>query len=140
MGKPRSALVLELKLPGGLPPLVFVGTHLDYRRDDQERFECAQAIAALMEEYPGRPAVLSGDFAAFPNSRVLAEFDKSWTRTSETILPTYPAERPLSQLIYVMVRPAAAWKIIETKTLDDVTFVQHRPILAVLELQPQPEE
>ena len=133
-GEQRGVLEVELELPGGHPPLLFLATHLDHRRDDRERMAGAQAINGLVATDTGRPALLAGDLNAVPDSRVLAEFSREWQRSNGEILPTVPVGNPARQIDYVLFRPATPWTVTESRVLKEAVASDHRAVLAVLEL------
>jgi endonuclease/exonuclease/phosphatase family metal-dependent hydrolase len=136
-GEQRGVLAVEIALPGG-GELLLMATHLDHRRDDAERLASAAAINKLVAQSPDRPALLAGDLNAVPESAVLKRLRESWTDTAAKPLPTIPVAQPERQIDFVLVRPAARWKVIETTVLDEQVASDHRPLLSVLELQPQP--
>lgn len=142
MGEQRGVLEVEIELPTregeapAEPPILLFATHLDHRPKDEERLASAQAINELLKMHCDRPALLAGDLNAVRASRVLAEFGRAWQHTSEQGLPTIPVDRPARQIDFVMFRPAARWKAIETKVLDEAVASDHRAILAVVELLP----
>jgi endonuclease/exonuclease/phosphatase family metal-dependent hydrolase len=68
---------------------------------------------------------------------VLAEFSQQWTRGNKDILPTVPVGKPSRQIDYVLFRPAAQWKVVEARVLDEAVASDQRAILAVLELSGQ---
>jgi endonuclease/exonuclease/phosphatase family metal-dependent hydrolase len=132
-GEQRGVLEVEVELPPG-GTLLFWATHLDHRPNDRERLASAEAIARLVEEQKDQPAILAGDLNAVTDSPVIAEFLKTWTNTSDKPLWTVPVARPARQIDFVLYRPAATWKVVETKVIDEPVASDHRPLLAVLEL------
>lgn len=135
-GEQRGILEVVIALPESKEKLVFWATHLDHRRNPQERIESAKAINKLIEKQSEALAILAGDLNATPNSEPLKEFAKKWMRTNKTILPTIPVKKPSRQIDYVLIRPESRWKVIETKVLSEAVASDHRAILAVLELLP----
>lgn len=128
----RGVMEVDVTLPDGRGTLVFMATHLDYRADSPERVPSAAMINELIDGRP--PAILAGDLNDMPDSKTLVEFEKSWKRTNEGSLPTFPVDQPTRQIDHILVRPADRWKIIEVKVLDEAVASDHRAILAVLEL------
>ena len=129
----RGVLELEIALPGDAGNIKLLATHLDFRRDDQERLASAKAINALVAA-SDEPAILAGDLNATPDSAVLKLFLSTWTNTSAKPQPTIPVGKPERQIDFVLTRPASRWKTIETKVLDEAVASDHRAILAVIEL------
>jgi endonuclease/exonuclease/phosphatase family metal-dependent hydrolase len=134
----RGILAVEIDLPGAGEPLLFLATHLDHRPKNEERLASAKAILEITANRPDRPALLAGDLNDTPESIVLSEFCRQWTRANVTVLPTIPVATPRRQIDYILLRPAGRWRVIETKVLDEAVASDHRPILATLELLPEP--
>jgi endonuclease/exonuclease/phosphatase family metal-dependent hydrolase len=130
----RGVMEVDVTLGDGHGTLVFMATHLDYRGDSPERLPSATLINELIAR-PVEPAILAGDLNDMPDSKTLAEFEKSWKRTNEGTLATFPVDKPTRQIDHILVRPADRWQIIEVKVLDEAIASDHRPILAVLELK-----
>jgi endonuclease/exonuclease/phosphatase family metal-dependent hydrolase len=138
-GEQRGILEVEVDL-GGAGPLLFFATHLDYRADDKERRASYQTIEELTAKRGDQAAVLAGDLNAEPASEVMKSFASTWhiAKSLDQHL-TYPSHKPVKQIDYVLCRPAKRWKVIEVRVIDEPVASDHRPILAVLELQ-KPQE
>ena len=133
-GEQRGFLEAEVQLPGSHPPLLFIATHLDHRRDDKERVASARAINERIEGRLGTVALLAGDLNDVPGSRTLVEFGKHWSRANKVISPTTPVDEPTRQIDYILLRPADRWRVTETRVLDEAAASDHRAILAVVQL------
>jgi endonuclease/exonuclease/phosphatase (EEP) superfamily protein YafD len=97
----------------------------------------AKTINHLIRDRGDELAILAGDLNATPDSRVIAEFAQHWkiagaNANSAKPLLTFPAGKPDRWIDYVMVRPAARWKIVEVRVLNEAVASDHRPLLAVL--------
>jgi endonuclease/exonuclease/phosphatase family metal-dependent hydrolase len=136
-GEQRGVLELEIDLPGNSSPLLLFATHFDHRPKDTERLASVKALAAIVAKHADRPAVLAGDLNDLPESPVVAELDKQWTRSNRTLRATVPVGNPILQIDYVLFRPGDRWTVIETRVLDEAVASDHRPILAVLEVAPR---
>ena len=135
VGEQRAVLTVDLTAPNDRKtPIRFMATHIDYRPDDAERLDSVKRIEEVARENPELPTILVGDLNSEPDSRVMKAFGENWTRTDSTPLPTYPADEPRKQIDYVLVRPSARWKVVETRVLDEPVASDHRPLLVVLEL------
>ena len=114
--------------------ILFLATHLDHRRPDQERRASAKFINEMVGQQKNIPAILAGDLNDVPNSATLKEIGKLWLRTNPEITPTVPVTKPLRQIDYILVRPKERWKVIKTQVLDEAVASDHRAIFAVIEL------
>ena len=132
-GEQRGVLETIIELPDKRTVLL-LATHLDHRRPDQERLASAKFINGLMANRDAMPAILAGDLNDVSGSPTLKEFSKLWTRTNAKIMPTVPVTKPRRQIDFILMRPAARWKVIETKVLDEAVASDHRAIFAVIEL------
>lgn len=135
VGEQRAVLAVDLTATDARKtPIRFMATHIDYRPADEERMDSVKRIEEVARENPDLPTILVGDLNSEPDSRVMKAFGENWARTDSTPLPTYPADKPHKQIDYVLVRPAARWKVVETRVLDEPVASDHRPLLVVLEL------
>jgi len=139
-GEQRGVLEVELELPSPYGTLRVLTTHFDHRQDDRERVASARwihdAIMAKSEEL----SLLAGDLNDLPASPTLTELGKLWSNSTPVAHPTIPAAIPTRQIDYILFRPAASWKIIETTVLDEPIASDHRPLLAVFELSASSSE
>ncbi len=135
-GEQRGVLAVEIELPDGKERMTFLSTHLDHRTDDQQRI----ASAKLINRKFGIPAtqrrLMAGDFNDGPESQTLQELAQQWRVTNAHPLPTIPVATPSRQIDFILVAPSIAWQVIETKVIDERVASDHRPILSVLELEP----
>jgi len=141
-GEQRGALVVKVEAGPAKQPLVFVATHLDHRRDDQERRQSAEVINKLATEWKA-PAILAGDLNATPESETLKIFAQQWRRANEEVMPTIPVNNPRIQIDYILLRSpgkdgaaASRWKVLSFKVLDEAVASDHRAVFAELELLP----
>ena len=137
-GERRGVLAAEIALPTLSRPLLVLGTHFDHRRDDQERVLSAEKVNSLFAVNP-RPAILMGDFNDVIDSKTLKVLSSKWKPTNPSVMPTIPVGDPNKQIDFVLVRPFANWKIIETRVLDEAVASDHRAIYSVLELNERAE-
>lgn len=135
-GEQRGVLVATIDVPAWPQPLVLFSTHLDHRKNDQERFESAQAINNLAAKYAEQPALLAGDLNDTVGSRTLGELAKSWTPANDKPLLTVPVKEPSQQIDFILYRSADRWTAFEVKVLHESVASDHRAVLAVLELRP----
>jgi len=131
----RGVIEAEIEFPGFQPPLLLLATHLDYRGQSEERPASVKKIAEVVSVSPNRPALLAGDLNDRIGSETLRDFDANWTRVSQEEQPTYPVDKPIRQIDFILTRPAQGWKVLETCVLDEVVASDHRAYFAVLEWQ-----
>jgi endonuclease/exonuclease/phosphatase family metal-dependent hydrolase len=132
----RGMLVVEVQSRSG-DSILFACTHLDCRRQDQERFESARVINDwFRKEYPQVPAILAGDLNDTPESRVLSRFAEFWRSARAEEMPTVPVSTPRRQIDYILLRPAARWRAAEVRVIEERVASDHRPYSAILELLP----
>lgn len=136
-GEQRGVMEVEVDVPGLKAPLLFFATHLDYRGGSRERPNSALQINEIVEREPDRPAILMGDLNDRIGSETLTHFEKSWKRTNEQELTTFPVDKPVRQIDFILVRPAARWRAVETRVLEEAVASDHRAIFAILELIPE---
>jgi len=136
-GEQRGLLSVTVQPGDGRPAFDFHCTHIDHRRDDAERLAAARLINELVAS-SDRPALLAGDLNATPESEVLKAFATHWQNaTAEQPLPTIPSAEPTRQIDFVLHRSVGAWRVVETKVLDEPVASDHRPLLVVLEFRPE---
>jgi len=141
-GEQRGLLMAEIQIPGQKSPpgfsLKLLATHFDHRKDPAERLASVAEIRKLVSQMPDVPLLLAGDLNATHDGEVIQQLRTDWCITNPQPLPTIPVEAPKQQIDFVLFRPAARWRVLETRVLDESVASDHRPILAVLELLPQP--
>ncbi|UCG59728.1 MAG: endonuclease/exonuclease/phosphatase family protein [Phycisphaerales bacterium] len=133
--EPRAALEVRVKLPTG-ERLVFVATHLDHLRDQRNRMMQAGRIKELYEGCR-LPVILAGDLNAVPGSDPMNLLAEEWTCASQgNPEPTAPSAKPTRKIDYIMYKPQARWRVVETRVIDEKIASDHCPVFAVLELLP----
>ncbi|QDU28450.1 hypothetical protein ETAA8_35500 [Anatilimnocola aggregata] len=135
-GEQRGVLLAEIEVPQLAEPLLFLATHFDHRGKDAERIASAKTINGLVSKFGDRCALLAGDLNDVHRSNAVAELQTNWTLANQTPLPTVPVDKPRQQIDFVLFRPAARWKVVEVKVLDEAVASDHLPILAVFEIKP----
>jgi endonuclease/exonuclease/phosphatase family metal-dependent hydrolase len=132
--EPRTALTVQLEAGDRGPLLEFTSTHLDQTRDPENRLAQARYLNELLVREDGRATILAGDMNARPETDVMGLFEEAWTNpAADDPSPTAPTGRPRSRVDYVLIRPAASWRVIESRLIDEPVASDHRPLLVVLE-------
>lgn len=138
----RCALVVTVRPAENGPEITFVATHLNYR-DEAERLREADEIHRVLKEGQDKPTILAGDLNARPESKTIRRFVPGWTDAAAAggkgdaeAAATFPADKPNRRIDFVLLRPPAAWDVVETKVVAEPVASDHRPVLAVVELKP----
>lgn len=130
---PRGAVTVTVALPDGAP-LRFVSTHFQHNVAE-DRLAEAQAINRLLvaDDDP-MPTILAGDINAMPESEPVAELLRHWHNVSEDPpRPTVPVAAPTARIDYIFCRPAARFRVVETRVIAETMASDHRPVFAILE-------
>ena len=95
----------------------------------------AVGLARALEGWTG-PAILAGDFNSTPDSDVLAFLREQWTVVDKgEDRFTFSSFEPAREIDFVMYRPAAAFRILEERVLDEPVASDHRPLFVILEVR-----
>jgi endonuclease/exonuclease/phosphatase family metal-dependent hydrolase len=112
----------------------FTCTHLDQTRDLENRLAQARYLNTRLVREDGQATILAGDLNSRPSTEVMDLFDQRWTNPPATDpSPISPSGRPRLRVDYVLIRPAATWRVIESRIIDEPVASDHRPLLVVLE-------
>ncbi len=129
-GEQRGVIHMVLEIGGR--ELVFMNTHIDYRRDDSERLKNIRQFREIVETYEGLPVIISGDFNDFPGSRthgkMKEDFIDTWEAVGEGDGFTFRSDNPDRRIDYIFLEkgkglvPKEAW-IPETQASDHLPLV-----------------
>jgi endonuclease/exonuclease/phosphatase family metal-dependent hydrolase len=129
---PAPISALEVQVAAGEHVVSVVGVHLV--RTPEERLAEADTLTGILAARE-HPVVLAGDFNSRPGDVVLRRLRRDWL-----VVPkdgdrfTYPAEAPDREIDFIMIRPGAAFEIVEHRVINEGVASDHRPLLAVLRL------
>lgn len=130
----RSALCVTLKTSDqdSADEFVFIATH--FALGEKHRIESVSLINELFDDDKNLPAILAGDINAQPGSPTMESFEMDWENaTSQEGLLTFPADKPIKQIDYILYRPLQGYKVLESRVVEEAFASDHRPILAVLQ-------
>jgi endonuclease/exonuclease/phosphatase family metal-dependent hydrolase len=131
--EPRA--LLEVRLKARSQEIVFFSTHLDATRPEDHRKAAGEQIVKIARTRGKTPAILAGDLNTVPERATLPVLTEAWTIAGgPQERPTVPVENPKRQIDWILFRPADRWRTVEVRVLDEKMASDHRPILAVLEL------
>ncbi len=133
--EPRGALRISIAGPGGA--IHVVNTHLDASRADSfRRQEIPQvlAIGGGMKK-PGALVLVGGDLNSEPPSDVLGIVRSGgwvdlWTKCGKGNDLTYPQDKPIKRIDYLLVAPGVVCNKASVLTTD---ASDHRPVLFEIE-------
>lgn len=130
----RGALAVVVRPWAEGPAVRFVATHFDHRVE-AERVRQAEEINRLFAADEQQITLLAGDLNAVPDSAPIRLLTARWTdaAASATDGATSPADQPRRRIDYVMLRPAAAWRVVGTSVVNEPVASDHRPMLAIIE-------
>ncbi|HEX3799414.1 MAG TPA: endonuclease/exonuclease/phosphatase family protein [Verrucomicrobiae bacterium] len=118
--------------------VLFMTTHIDYRRENEERLLNVGEIKRIIQQYPGLPMILCGDFNDFPQTPVYnamrESFDDTWALVGQGNGWTFPSPKPNRRIDYIWlspdksIEPLKAW-------VPDTQASDHRPLVADLRIK-----
>lgn len=112
----------------------FCTVHLDHAHDALR----LQQADKLNEHFSksGVSTIIAGDFNARTDSTVMQRIGELWTNANtDQPLATFPAERPTSQIDFIVFRPKGTFQTQSVEVLDQPMASDHRPIFAKLRLE-----
>jgi endonuclease/exonuclease/phosphatase family metal-dependent hydrolase len=130
--EPRTGLTVQVRAGKRGPVLQFTSTHFD-QASLEDRLAQAEYLNELLvrDDVPG---ILAGDMNARPDTEVMKIFQPWWTEVPlSDPAPTTTPPRPALRGDHVLFRPAASWRPIESRFIDETVASDHRPVLVVLE-------
>jgi endonuclease/exonuclease/phosphatase family metal-dependent hydrolase len=126
----RGVLQVVLDVHGR--DLLFMATHIDYRRDDAERLANVAQFHEVLAGYPRLPVLFGGDFNDTPGSRTCVamseRFDDVWLSVGEGDGFTIPSANPGKRIDYLWLgkgaslKPVRAW-VPRTEASDHLPLV-----------------
>lgn len=132
--EPRTALTVEVAAGGSGSRIEFTSTHLDQARDPENRLAQARYLNERLAREDDHPTILAGDMNARPDTPVMGVLEGRWTNPAAADpSPIGPSGRPRLRVDYVLIRPAARWRVVESSIVDEAMASDHRPLLVVLE-------
>ncbi len=132
-GEPRVLTTVKVSLPGG-KMIRFGSTHLDAQNAHTNRELQIKEINRISSGET-LPFILAGDLNATPESGVIAELDKQFTRTCKVCEPTIPVINPTKAIDFISFLPASGFKVISHEVVPERYASDHLPVIAVLQIQ-----
>lgn len=134
--EPRVALAVESALSSG-QSVKIVNLHFDWVSNDGFRFAQAQKLREHLDLIR-IPTVLLGDFNDQPGSRTLDLLSRGALEATKPSGDrfTFSATDPKIEIDFIFASPKSRWTVQQTKVIDEPIASDHRPVLAVLAIQP----
>ena len=132
-GEPRVLATARIRLPGG-KDIRFGSTHLDAQKASTNRELQIKEILRISAKEK-LPFILAGDFNATPESGVIEQLDKGFTRTCIKCAPTIPVILPRKAIDFIAFSPVSTFKTLSHWVVPERYASDHLPIMAVLQLQ-----
>lgn len=137
--EPRSALAIRVRSPRSGRELEFVGVHL--YRTAEERLAQAETLRVIYANSQ-IPVILAGDFNSEPGSEVMRRISDAWgllEKGADDL--TFPSSAPNIEIDFFAIRPAAAFRVVSQRLLDEPVASDHRPLFVELAWPtPSPKE
>lgn len=133
---PRAAIVVTMQGRDG-KPFRFISTHFQHGKFEEDRIAEAKAVNKLFADKSETiPTILAGDMNAHPDSEPMRILHQRWTNAmNKDAAPTAPSKAPRSRIDYILYRPASAFKVTESKVIDEPMASDHLPVFTVFELR-----
>lgn len=129
---PRGAIAVDVRLASGRS-LRFISTHFQHNVPEDRVLE-ALAINGLFAS-DNQLSILAGDMNATPDAEPIQVLQERWTNTIDAAaMPTAPAVNPRSRIDYIFFRGQGI-KVTQSEVIDEAMASDHRPVLAVFELE-----
>jgi endonuclease/exonuclease/phosphatase family metal-dependent hydrolase len=134
-GEQRGLLQAVISVKGN--NIVFMSTHLDYRKLNNERMSNVTEIQSEIESYGDAPVILCGDFNDFPESAVHIALKRFLIDTWEVCGTgngyTYSSKTPKSRIDYCFISKNSTLKPVKATVIQS-NASDHNPLVVELEL------
>ncbi|MBO21195.1 MAG: hypothetical protein CMM26_02265 [Rhodospirillaceae bacterium] len=131
--EPRTGLEVEVRVGPEGRPVSVVGIH--FYRTPEERLAQAETLSALLDVRE-HPVILAGDFNSRRGDRILRSLqaDEWFVVDKDGSAETFPSDRPVREIDFVMLRPAEAFEVAEHRVIEEPVASDHVPLLIVLHI------
>ena len=113
-------------------PITLISTHWDHR-SAEARTQASKRLAEIVTQSEG-VVVVAGDFNCELDSREISSLMKVAASPSAKPVFTFPSKNPSKQIDFIVVDKQAKWKLKKLAAIDDRGASDHRPLLAVFEI------
>lgn len=127
----RGVIQMILDLNGH--KLLFMATHIDYRKQNEERLLNVVQMKDIIKQYSRLPVILCGDFNDFPNTPVYKAMNEAladtWKLAGKGNGWTFPSDKPTNRIDYIWISPAKSIQPLKA-WVPDTQASDHRPLVA----------
>lgn len=135
-GEQRGLLIAEFKQ--NAPNLVFMSTHLDYRKENAERLSNVSEMISIAKSYNDRLVIIAGDFNDFPQSKVWYKmsdfFSDVWPMAGKGKGFTFSSTKPRSRIDYIWINKPDHAKPVKCE-IPQSQASDHLPLMVKLKLE-----
>ncbi|TKG94359.1 hypothetical protein EYV94_13845 [Puteibacter caeruleilacunae] len=127
----RALLEAKIRTKDGLE-FKFLSTHLCHANEENRK----KQVRHINDMFGNSelPVILAGDMNALPSSEPINILRDYWKLAFEKDLKnTYPSKDPKGKIDYILFKPKDAWRVIETKVIQDSKASDHLAVCAVVE-------
>ncbi len=127
-GEHRSIAVITIKPPHG-KKMLFSTTHLDLKASNR-----LLQVNFIKDYFSKRklPTILCGDFNSTPDSDTIRSLDEMFQRSTTPSGLTFPMDKPVKEIDFVMYRPAKAFTVKSHEVIPERYASDHLPVLVTL--------
>jgi endonuclease/exonuclease/phosphatase family metal-dependent hydrolase len=130
--KPSLALLTaKISLPGNQD--VLFGT-VHFALNALSRMVQAEEVMAVMKSR-SLPAIITGDLNANPDSKEVLQLDSYFSGTAAPEAFTFPVDKPLKKIDYIMVSKPNLKKVIHSTVYNNVLLSDHLAISSTIRLK-----
>ena len=135
--EPRALVEVQVQIGASGPLVTFYGTHLDHQARD-ERVKQVAVIQQVATNRMDRFTFLAGDFNDEPGTTPITELLRWWRNAGpDDAQLTWPADKPQERIDFIFYRQHPRLKVVRSEVLNEPVISDHRPVLAVFEIQPE---
>jgi len=128
----RGLLSVKVKLNNRV--IRFACTHLCHESEERRTMQAQAINSLLLNNKDNTPVIIGGDFNAEPSYPSILLLKRQWTDATDA-KPTFNSTAPSIKIDYLFFHPKTAFKVKETKVIEDSVSSDHRPVLTVLDIQ-----
>lgn len=131
-GKKRSLALLSAKVTLPNKHEVRFGT-VHFALDQPTRMvQSAETIDLLKTDMP---VILTGDMNAEPENEAIKQLETYFSITQSSDAFTFPVDKPVKKIDYIMVSDRHLAKIIDTEVYEKAAYSDHLPLSSTIELR-----